>query len=96
MKPNIQVMSDVVPTGEKSAVVALSTSGAGPLTPEEIKALAAKLDGLIKFKNPILEVIDGLAFTLFLRGINDLAIAKLPPEIQAILADVLRDLIAAE
>jgi len=84
--------TDLVSAADGVTAVKLDTTG--PLTPEEIKALAKKLDDLIKFKSKIAEVFDGAAFRIALTAINDHGLAHLPKEVQDIFADILRDLLA--
>lgn len=76
--------------------VTIKTSGGGPLTSDEVKAVSRKVDEFVKFKNPILEAIDGPAFVASIKALNDYALARLPEPVQEVFADIIRALIAEE
>lgn len=86
--------SDLVSSADGVSAVKVETTG--PLTDDEIKALAAKLDEIVKFKSKIAEAFDGTAFRLALNAINKHGLSHLPAEIQDIFADILRDILKLE
>lgn len=80
----------------KDNVTAVLTSGQGPLTLNEVKLIAAKLDEYIKFKNPVIEVIDATLFRLAIKGLNDYALSKLSPDLQEIFVEIFREVFLNE
>lgn len=52
----------------------------GLFTPAQEDFLAKLLDDVVKFKNPLLEMVDGLVFKVLIQTADDQALDKIPEE----------------
>lgn len=56
------------------------TTRTGLFTPEQESFLAKLLDDTIKFKNPFLEMVDGMVFKVLIQTADNSALDKIPDE----------------
>jgi len=70
----------------------MGTKNVGIFTNEMISEAAKKLDGLIVFKNVILETVDGTAWTLILKGLNSQLADKIPEPAKTTISDLVKDI----
>ena len=54
----------------------------GLFTPAQEDFLAKLLDELVKFKNPFLEMVDGMVFKVFIQTADNQGLDKIPEEIK--------------
>ena len=55
----------------------------GLFTPEQESFLAQLLDDVVKFKNPFLEMVDGMVFKVLIQTADNNALDKIPEEWKA-------------
>ena len=55
----------------------------GLFTPEQESFLAGLLDDVVKFKNPFLEMVDGMVFKVLIQTADNNALDKIPEEWKA-------------
>lgn len=55
----------------------------GLFTPEQESFLAGLLDDVVKFKNPFLEMVDGMVFKVLIQTADNQALDKIPEEWKA-------------
>jgi len=74
----------------------MSEQRKGMLTDEQENFLAKLLDEKIKFKNPILESMDKMAFKTIIAVVDNNLVNKIPPEWQTPLEPIIDDAIAGK